>query len=137
MFSGRDHPDRLWKAVSMRRFTLVGSLVAASAATAGMAVAQTERSALTDQAASTMQMGAASLVPVLKRRWLYSDHGVAVGRVRDVRVSRDGHTLLAIVARRRWLGGGEIAVPVPNLRQSGNELVVSGTPDSIRAMPAL
>ncbi|ACL61652.1 TrkA C-terminal domain-containing protein [Methylobacterium nodulans] len=106
-------------------------------ATAGAADAQTDRSPLTDRADSMMQMGAASLMPALRGRWIHADHGLIVGRVREVRVSENGHTLLAVVARRRRLGGGEVAIPVPNLRQVGDTLTVSGAPDAIRALPPL
>jgi hypothetical protein len=99
--------------------------------------AQEVRSSLVDQADSRMQLGAASLIPTLRGRWLYADHRLVVGRVRDVRVSQDGSTLIAIVARRRWLGGGEVGIPVPLLHQSDNDLTVSGTRETIRAMPAL
>jgi hypothetical protein len=84
-----------------------------------------------------MQLGAASLITTLRGRWLYADHKLAVGRVRDVRVSHDGNTLIAIVARRRWLGGGEVGIPVPLLHQRDNDLTVTGTRETIRAMPAL
>ncbi|WP_236960624.1 PRC-barrel domain containing protein [Methylobacterium durans] len=101
------------------------------------ALAQAIRSTLADRVDSTMQMSAASLMPTLRGRWLYADNGLAVGRVREIRVASNGNTLVAIVARRRWLGGGEIGVPVPSLRQVGNDLVVSGTRSTIRAMPSL
>jgi hypothetical protein len=58
-------------------------------------------------------------------------------RVRDVRVSHDGNTLIAVVARRRWLGGGEVGIPVPLLHQRDNDLTVSGTRETIRAIPPL
>ncbi|MGH1587746.1 PRC-barrel domain containing protein [Methylobacterium phyllosphaerae] len=103
----------------------------------GTAAAQEARSPVMDAAASRMQINAASLVPTLRGRWLYADHRLVVGRVQDVRVSTDGHTLIAVVARRRWLGGGEIGVPVPHLRQVDNDLTVDGTRQTIRAMPAL
>ncbi|MER2269846.1 PRC-barrel domain containing protein [Methylobacterium oxalidis] len=99
--------------------------------------AQEMRSALADRADARMQIGAASLVPTLRGRWLYADHKLVVGRVQDVGVSADGTTLVAVVARRRWLGGGEIGIPVPLLRQADNDLTVSGTRETIRAMPAL
>ncbi|WP_336492112.1 PRC-barrel domain containing protein [Methylobacterium nigriterrae] len=104
---------------------------------AGEASAQEARSSLVDRADARMQIGAASLVPTLRGRWLYADHKLVVGRVQDVRVSADGNTLVAIVARRRWLGGGEIGVPVPLMHQFDNDLTVSGTRETIRAMPAL
>ncbi|WP_336491891.1 PRC-barrel domain containing protein [Methylobacterium nigriterrae] len=104
---------------------------------AGMAGAQETRSPLVDRADARMQLGAASLVPTLRGRWLYADHKLVVGRVQDVRVSADGTTLVAVVARRRWLGGGEIGIPVPLLHQFDNDLTVSGTRETIRAMPAL
>lgn len=84
-----------------------------------------------------MQINAASLVPTLRGRRLYADHHLVVGRVQDVRVSGDGNTLIAVVARRRWLGGGEIGVPVPHLRQVDNDLTINGTRETIRAIPAL
>jgi hypothetical protein len=111
--------------------------VTAALTLADMAGAQETRSPLVDRADSRMQSGAASLVPALRGRWLYADHRLVVGRVQDVRVSADGNTLVAVVARRRWLGGGEIGVPVPHLRQVDNDLTVSGTRKTIRAMPAL
>lgn len=101
---------------------------------AGGASAQEARSSLIDHADSRMQLGAASLVPTLRGRWLYADHKLVVGRVQDVRVSADGTTLMAVVARRRWLGGGEIGIPVPSLHQLDNDLTVSGTRESIRAI---
>ncbi|MEE7448751.1 hypothetical protein MRF4_13570 [Methylobacterium radiotolerans] len=104
---------------------------------AGTAAAQEARSPVMDAADSRMQINAASLVPTLRGRWLYADHRLVVGRVQDVRVSADGHTLIAVVARRRWLGGGEIGVPVPHLRQLDNDLTVDGTRQTIRAIPAL
>ncbi|MDR7036013.1 hypothetical protein J2X36_000749 [Methylobacterium sp. BE186] len=99
--------------------------------------AQEARSPLVDQADARMQLGAASLVPTLRGRWLYADHKLVVGRVQDVRVSADGTTLIAVVARRRWLGGGEIGIPVPHLRQADNDLSVSGTRESIQQIPLL
>ncbi len=99
------------------------------------AAAQPVRSTLADPVDSMMQMSAASLMPTLRGRWLYADDGSLVGRVREVRVSQAGNTLVAIVARRRWLGGGEIAVPVPTLRQEGAGLMVAGTSRTIRALP--
>jgi hypothetical protein len=104
---------------------------------AGETRAQETRSLLVDRADSRMQIGAASLVPTLRGRWLYADHKLVVGRVQDVRVSQDGNTLIAVVARRRWLGGGQIGVPVPLLRQFDNDLTVSGTRETIRLMPIL
>ena len=101
------------------------------------ALAQPARSTLADPVDSTMQMNAAALMPTLGRRWLYADDGLVVGRVRAVRVSGAGNTLVAIVGRRRWLGGGEIAVPVPDLRQVGSSLTMTGTSRSIRALPQL
>ncbi|WP_336490374.1 PRC-barrel domain containing protein [Methylobacterium nigriterrae] len=101
---------------------------------AGEASAQEARSPLVDRADARMQIGAASLIPTLRGRWLYADHKLVVGRVQDVRVSQDGTTLIAVVARRRWLGGGEIGIPVPLLHQLDNDLTVSGTRESIRAM---
>lgn len=99
--------------------------------------AQEIRSSLVNQADSRMQSSAASLIPTLRGRWLYADHKLVVGRVRDVRVSQDGNTLIAIVARRRWLGGGEVGIPVPLLHQRDTDLTVTGTRETIRAMPAL
>jgi hypothetical protein len=99
--------------------------------------AQEARSSLVNQADSRMQSSAASLIPTLRGRWLYADHRLVVGRVRDVRVSQDGNTLIVVVARRRWLGGGEVGIPVPLLHQRGNDLTVSGTRATIRAIPAL
>ncbi|MDR7040436.1 hypothetical protein J2X36_005219 [Methylobacterium sp. BE186] len=99
--------------------------------------AQDARTPLLDRADARMQLGAASLIPTLRGRWLYADHKLVVGRVQDVRVSADGTTLVAVVARRRWLGGGEIGIPVPLLRQADNDLTVSGTRESIEAMPSL
>ncbi|MDR7038940.1 hypothetical protein J2X36_003712 [Methylobacterium sp. BE186] len=81
---------------------------------AGEASAQEARTPFLDRADARMQMGAASLVPTLRGRWLYADHKLVVGRVRDVQVSQDGTTLVAVVARRRWLGGREIGIPVPH-----------------------
>jgi len=104
------------------------------ASTAG---AQETRSPVMDRADSRMQINAASLVPTLRGRWFYADHRLIVGRVQDVRVSVNGNTLIAVVARRRWLGGGEIGVPVPHLRQVDNDLTVHGTRQTIRAIPAL
>ncbi|GJD79249.1 PRC-barrel domain-containing protein [Methylobacterium gregans] len=98
------------------------------------AAAQPVRSTLGDPVDSMMQMSAASLMPTLRGRWLYTDDGSLVGRVREVRVSEAGNTLVAIVARRRWLGGGEIAIPVPTLRQEGASLMVAGTTQTIRAL---
>ncbi len=98
------------------------------------AAAQPVRSTLADPVDSRMQMSAASLMPTLRGRWLYADDGSLVGRVRDVQVSEAGNTLVAIVARRRWLGGGEIAIPVPTLRQQGDSLKVAGTTRTIRAL---
>lgn len=102
---------------------------------AGEASAQEPRSPLVDAADSRMQIGAASLVPTLRRRWLYADHKLVVGRVKDVRVSADGTTLIAVVARRRWLGGGEVGIPVPLLRQADNDLTVSATRETIGQLP--
>lgn len=99
--------------------------------------AQEVRSALVDRADARMQIGAASLIPTLRGRWLYADHKLVVGRVQDERVSPDGTTLVAVVARRRWLGGGEIGIPVPHLRQADNDLTVSGTRETIRQIPSL
>jgi hypothetical protein len=99
--------------------------------------AQEARSSLVNQADSRMQSSAASLIPTLRGRWLYADQKLAVGRVRDVRVSHDGNTLIAVVARRRWLGGGEVGIPVPLLHQRDNDLTVSGTRETIRAIPPL
>ncbi|MDR7040600.1 hypothetical protein J2X36_005383 [Methylobacterium sp. BE186] len=104
---------------------------------AGETSAQEVRTPLLDRADARMQIGAASLVPTLRGRWLYADHKLVVGRVQDVRVSADGTTLVAVVARRRWLGGGEIGIPVPLLRQADNELTVSGTRETIEAIPTL
>jgi hypothetical protein len=104
---------------------------------AGGVSAQEARSPLTDLADSRMQHGATSLVPTLRGRWLYADHKLVVGRVQDVQVSADGNTLIAIVARRRWLGGGEIGIPVPHLHQFDNDLTVSGTRETIRQIPLL
>ncbi|KAB1072361.1 PRC-barrel domain containing protein [Methylobacterium planeticum] len=111
--------------------------LAGLAGSAGLASAQEARSLLLSRADSRMQSGAASLVPTLRGRWLYADHRLVVGRVQDVRVSQDGNTLIAVVARRRWLGGGAIGIPVPSLSQVDNDLTVSGTSRTIRAMPAL
>lgn len=99
------------------------------------ASAQPVRSTLADPVDSRMQMSAASLMPTLRGRGLYADDGSLVGWVRDVRVSEAGNTLVAIVARRRWLGGGEVAIPVPTLRQQGASLTVAGTTRTIRALP--
>lgn len=95
---------------------------------AGEASAQEPRSPLVDAADSRMQIGAASLVPTLRRRWLYADHKLVVGRVKDVRVSADGTMLIAVVARRRWLGGG---VSVTSVNQPVNEprIAVKGEDD--------
>ena len=107
------------------------------AVSAGAARAQEARSLIAMKADSTMQMAAASLIPTLRGRWLHADHKLVVGRVQDVRVSRDGHTLIAVVARRRWLGGGEIGIPVPRLLQLDNDLTVSGTREDIRHLPMI
>ena len=64
-----------------------------------------------------------------------ADQKLVVGYVRDVRVSKDGNTLIVVVARRRWLGGGEIAIPVPLLRQQDNDLTITATRQSIRQIP--
>ncbi|WP_336491304.1 PRC-barrel domain containing protein [Methylobacterium nigriterrae] len=104
---------------------------------AGTASAQEARSPLVARADARMQLGAASLVPTLRGRWLYANDKLVVGRVQDVRVSQDGTTLIAVVARRRWLGGGEIGIPVPHLHQFENDLTVSGTRESIRQIPLL
>jgi len=99
--------------------------------------AQETRSLVSVEADSRMQMAAASLIPTLRGRWLHADHRLAVGRVRDVRVSQDGQTLIAVVARRRWLGGGEIGIPVPRLHQRDNDLTVSATREDIRHLPVI
>ena len=99
--------------------------------------AQETRSLVAVETDSRMQMAAASLIPTLRGRWLHADHKLAVGRVQDVRVSPDGHTLIAVVARRRWLGGGEIGIPVPRLHQRDNDLTVSATRDDIRQLPVI
>lgn len=112
-------------------------ITAAILARVGTAHAQEARSPVLDRADSRMQINAASLIPTLRGRWLYADHRLVVGRVQDVRVSADGNMLIAIVARRRWLGGGEISVPVPLLRQVDNDLTVTGTRATIRAIPTL
>ncbi|GEP07232.1 PRC-barrel domain containing protein [Methylobacterium oxalidis] len=104
---------------------------------AGEASAQDARTSLLDRADARMQLGAASLVPTLRGRWVYADHKLIVGRVQDVRVSVDSTTLIAVVTRRRWLGGGEVGIPIPLLRQADNDLTVSGTRETIRAMPNL
>jgi hypothetical protein len=44
---------------------------------------------------------------------------------------------IGYVARRRWLGGGEIAIPVPHLHQSRSDLTVSKARAAIRATPPL
>lgn len=111
--------------------------ISAGVTLAGTAGAQETRSPVMDRANSHMQINAASLVPTLRGRWLYADHRLIVGRVQDVRVSADGNALIAVVARRRWLGGGEIGVPVPHLRQHDNDLTVHGTRQTIRAIPKL
>jgi len=115
----------------------VGAWACALVMLTGGASGQDARSPLLDRADARMQIGAASLIPTLRGRWLYADHKLAVGRVQDVQVSPDGTTLLAVVSRRRWLGGGEVGIPVPYLRQVDNDLTVSGTRESIRAMPLL
>lgn len=97
--------------------------------------AQEGRSPLSDQADARMQLGAASLIPTLRGRRLYADQKLVVGYVRDVRVSKDGNTLIVVVGRRRWLGGGEIAIPVPLLRQQDNDLTITATRQSIRQIP--
>ncbi|SEH92705.1 hypothetical protein SAMN02799636_04485 [Methylobacterium sp. 275MFSha3.1] len=112
-------------------------LVCALILFAGAARAQEARSLIATQADSHMQMAAASLIPTLRGRWLHADHKLVVGRVQDVRVSQDGHTLIAVVARRRWLGGGEIGIPVPRLHQLDNDLTVSGTREDIRQTPVI
>ncbi|WP_457107786.1 PRC-barrel domain containing protein [Methylobacterium sp. P5_C11] len=104
---------------------------------AGAARAQEARPLIAMQADSHMQMAAASLIPTLRGRWLHADHKLVVGRVQDVRVSQDGHTLIGVVARRRWLGGGEIGIPVPKLHQFNNDLIVSGTGEDIRQAPVI
>ena len=119
----------------MRRF--IGTLAFILMTIAGGASAQEGRSPVLDQADSRMQLAAASLIPTLRGRWLYADRKLVVGYVRDVRVSQDGNTLIAVVARRRWLGGGEISIPVPLLHQLENDLTVSGTRQSIRQIPSL
>lgn len=119
----------------MRR--IISVLACILMTTAGGAAAQEGRSPVSDQADSRMQFAAASLIPTLRGRWLYADRKLVVGYVCDVRVSQDGHTLIAIVARRRWLGGGEISIPVPLLHQRDNDLIVSGTRESIRQTPSL
>lgn len=110
---------------------------AALIAFASSASAQELRAPLVSRADSVIQENAASLMPVLRGRYLYADRGVLVGRAREVRVSRDGTTLLAIVARRRWLGGGEAGNPVPHLSQVGHALTMRGTRDTIRALAPL
>ncbi|WP_336487508.1 PRC-barrel domain containing protein [Methylobacterium nigriterrae] len=120
----------------VHRWTCVAAVMTLAGA-AGAAGAQGARSPLVQRADSMMQMSAASLMPTLRGRWLYADRGLVVGRVREVRVSQDGNTLVAVVVRRRWLGGGEVGVPVPRLRQVGNDLGMSGTRETIRAMPPL
>ncbi|MBN4098387.1 PRC-barrel domain containing protein (plasmid) [Methylobacterium sp. OT2] len=112
-------------------------LACALALLASAARAQEARSLIAIQADSNMQMAAASLIPTLRGRWLHADQKLVVGRVRDVRVSQDGHTLIAVVSRRRWLGGGEIGIPVPRLHQRDNDLTVSGTRDEIRHVPVI
>lgn len=119
----------------MRPF--VCTLACALAIVAGGAGAQEGRSPLADQADSRMQQAAASLIPVLRGRWLYADQKLVVGYVRDVRVSRDGNTLIAVVARRRRLGGGEIGIPVPALHQRDNDITVGATRESVRQIPLL
>jgi hypothetical protein len=106
-------------------------------ALARTATAQELRSPLMDRGNSVIQENAASLMPTLRGRHLYADQGVRVGRVREVRVGQDGTTLLAIVARRRLLGGGEIGIPVSTLSQVGPVLTMQGTRDTIRAIPPL
>lgn len=99
--------------------------------------AQEARWSTVDHADSRMQMAAASLIPTLKGRWLHADQKLVVGRVQDVRVSPDGHTLIAVVSRRRWLGGGAIGIPVPRLSQRDNDLTVGATRDDIRHAPLI
>jgi hypothetical protein len=103
----------------------------------GASAQQDAHRPLLDRVDSRMQLGAASLVPTLRGRWLYADRKLVVGRVQDVRVSQDGTTLIAVVARRRWLGGGEIGVPVPLMRQADNDLTISGTRETIWQIPPL
>ncbi|MER2266738.1 PRC-barrel domain containing protein [Methylobacterium oxalidis] len=121
----------------MRKPVRRSACVAAAMTLAGAAAGQGAPTPLLNRADSMMQMSAASLMPTLGGRWLYADGGLVVGRVHEVRVSPDGNTLVAVVVRRRWLGGGLIGVPVPRLRQVGNDLSMTGTRQSIRAMPTL
>ncbi|WP_245516373.1 PRC-barrel domain containing protein [Methylobacterium segetis] len=121
----------------MRKPVFRAAGVAAAMTLSGAALGQAAPTPLVNRADSMMQMSAASLMPTLRGRWLYADEGLVVGRVREVRVSADGNTLVAVVLRRRWLGGGEVGVPVPRLRQVGNDLSMSGTRAAIRAMPPL
>ncbi|WP_426313166.1 PRC-barrel domain containing protein [Methylobacterium fujisawaense] len=119
----RHHTGRIW--------------LLALIALARTATAQELRSPLMDRGNSVIQENAASLMPTLRGRHLYADQGVRVGRVREVRVGQDGTTLLAIVARRRLLGGGEIGIPVSTLSQVGPVLTMRGTRDTIQAIPPL
>jgi hypothetical protein len=121
----------------MRKYIRHEVCAAAVMTLTGTAGAQEAVSSLVNRADSMMQMSAASLMPTLRGRWLYADRGLVVGRVREIRVSQDGNTLVAVVTRRRWLGGGEVGVPVPRLRQVGNDLSISGTREIIRAVPPL
>lgn len=99
--------------------------------------AEDVQSPLDLRADSIAQMSAAALVPALRGRRLYADDGLMVGFVSDVRVSQDGHSFVAVVSRRRWLGGGKIVVAVPLLRQQNNELTISSSRENIRAMPRM
>jgi hypothetical protein len=125
------------RALRKRPVQLACSLACTLALLANAARAQEARSLVAVETDSRMQMAAASLIPTLRGRWLHADHKLAVGRVQDVRVSPDGHTLIAVVARRRWLGGGEIGIPVPRLHQRDNDLTVSATREDIRQLPVI
>jgi sporulation protein YlmC with PRC-barrel domain len=115
-------------------------VTAAALLLAGAVHAQELRSHRMDRADWAAQMTASSLHAALRGRHVHDDGGRQVGRVWDVSVAEDRMTPIAIIALRRRLGGGRIAIPVALLRQVGTDLIIDGPYSArqvVRSMPRL
>ena len=80
------------------------------------------------------QILAESLRRAGKGKWVYTADGHAIGRIADIRTSRDGLHEVAVVRVRPLMGGGQVALPIYRLARRKGRIVASDGRAAIRAM---
>ena len=113
------------------------ALIVLNLAYGASAFAQPQPTSLNGWDNAYYQILAESLRRAGKGKWVYTPDGHAIGRITDVRTSRDGTHEVAIVRVRPLMGGGRVALPIHRLARRKGRIVASDGRAAVRAMTRL